>query len=435
VPDLVLLTNVLIAAGIAIFALALRRVPGGLRVLMLTAFVDMVGVLMIAPLLPFYAKEFGANAKELAVITSSFSAAQLLSAPLWGRVSDRYGRKPALIIGLAASAVSYVVFAFADSLWLLLVSRIVQGAGGGTVGVIQAYVSDAVGPKERAKGLGWLSAATNVGVTLGPLIGSTTTKMGQHGPGLAAALLCVVNIAFVVYALRETHDVHARARARRARSALAATWRTFRHPMEPPSRLIWIYSISIGAFYGVTVSGILTFFLIQRFGATVETIGFFFAYNGVLNVAFRAFLLGRVVDTLGEARTNRLGIAVLASGLFLVPLTDGLLGLALATALLPLGATLTFPAVTAMLSQVVKDYERGMYMGVQQTYGGIVRVLYPFAAAWAWDHFVTDARGGTLEMVPFWMSAALVAAMLLVTTRVPLPRPVPTGEHPSVAAE
>src|ERR687886_250892 len=298
--NLIVVSNLLIGVGLAIFVVALRKVPAGLRVLMLTAFVDMVGLLMIAPLLPFYAKTLGANATLLAVVVGAFSVAQLLSAPLWGRVSDRYGRKPALLIGLTASAVSYVVFAYASSIWVLLLSRIIQGAGGGTVGVIQAYVSDAVGPRDRAKGLAWLSTATNTGVTLGPHIG------------------------FVVYALRESHDTAARAKAKRARAPREAVWRVLRNPGDAPSRLIWMYSIAIGAFYGVTVSGVMTFFLALRYNVTTETIGLFFAYNGVLNVVFRALLLGRVVDKLGEARTNRLGIVVLASGLFLIPLTDSL---------------------------------------------------------------------------------------------------------------
>lgn len=430
-----LLTNVLIAVGIVALVLAMfGRVPRELRVLMLTAFVDMVGVLMIAPLLPFYAKELGANAFVLAAIISAFSAAQLLSAPFWGRVSDRYGRKPALIIGLVASAVSYVVFAYADSLWLLLLSRIVQGAGGGTVGVIQAYVSDAVGPKERAKGLGWLSAATNAGVTLGPLIGSMTTNVGREAPGLMAAALCIVNIAFVTLVLRETHGAAARAKAKTARPPREVVWRVIRHPREGPSRLIWIYSIAIGAFYGIMVSGVLTLFLIGRFGATEQTIGFFISYNGVLNVIFRALLLGRVVDRLGETRTNQLGLALLALGLFLTPLTHSIATYALAAALLPLGATFTFPAVTAMLSQAVSDYERGMYMGVQQTFGGVVRVLLPLAIGWAWQHFVEQSPGHPMPQISFWMSAALVAAMLPITTGVKVYRPR-TGEHPAAAAD
>ncbi len=122
-----------------------------LFVLMVTAFVDMVGLLAVIPLLPYYAMRFGANGFVVGMLVSSFAIAQLISAPWWGRVSDRHGRRPALLAGLTASAIAYVVFAFADSLWLLFLSRIVQGAGGGTVSVIQAYVTDATKPEERAK--------------------------------------------------------------------------------------------------------------------------------------------------------------------------------------------------------------------------------------------------------------------------------------------
>ena len=142
-----------------------------LLILIITAFVDMVGLLMILPLMPFYARTLGASALMVTLLIISFTAAQLISAPMWGRFSDRYGRRPALLIGLGAAAIAYVVFAFANSLWLLLLSRVVQGAGGGTVGVIQAYVADATEPKSRAKALGWLSAATNVGVALAGVVG------------------------------------------------------------------------------------------------------------------------------------------------------------------------------------------------------------------------------------------------------------------------
>src|SRR5436189_2699220 len=142
-----------------------------LVVLMVTAFMDMVGVLMIVPLMPFYAKHMGAGGFVVGMLVSSFSIAQLLMAPVWGRLSDHYGRRPALIVGMTASAIAYLIFAYADSLWLLFVMRLVQGAGGGTVSVIQAYVADALEPKDRAKGLGWLAASTNAGVALGPVPG------------------------------------------------------------------------------------------------------------------------------------------------------------------------------------------------------------------------------------------------------------------------
>src|SRR5918999_1226066 len=152
---------------------------GKLIVLMVTAFVDMVGLLMILPLLPFYAKALGGSGFGVGVLLSSFAISQPSPCSFWGACSDRYGRRPALLIGLTASAIAYVVFAYASSLWLLFISRIVQGAVGGTVSVIQAYVADAMPPEDRAKGLGWLSAATNAGVALGPLLGSLAMSGGR----------------------------------------------------------------------------------------------------------------------------------------------------------------------------------------------------------------------------------------------------------------
>src|SRR5881392_4366814 len=127
---------------------------GKLVVLMITAFIDMAGVLMVVPLLPFYAKNMGAGGFVVGALVASFAVAQLISAPMWGRFSDRYGRRPALLVGLGASAFAYVIFGFAASLWMLFASRIVQGLGGGTTGVAQAYVADTMQPKERAKALG-----------------------------------------------------------------------------------------------------------------------------------------------------------------------------------------------------------------------------------------------------------------------------------------
>ena len=134
-----------------------------IAVLIGIAFVDMLGFAMIFPLLPFYALRLDAQEWEIGFLIASFSVFQLASAPLWGRMSDRFGRRPALMIGLAASAIAFTVFGFAVSIGMLFLSRIIQGAGGGTTGVAQAYIGDAIEPKNRAKALGWLSAATSAG--------------------------------------------------------------------------------------------------------------------------------------------------------------------------------------------------------------------------------------------------------------------------------
>lgn len=401
---------------------------GKLVVLMITAFIDMVGTLMIIPLLPFYAKNFGANGFVVGLLVASFAIAQLLSAPMWGRFSDRYGRRPALIVGLTASAFAYIIFAYADSLWLLFLSRLVQGSGGGTVSVIQAYVADALKPEERAKGLGWLSAATNAGVALGPVLGSQFLTLGRHGPGLAAAVLCAMNMVFAWRFLVESRDMaEAKATKHKPGRSRDAVARVVTHAGEPAPRLIWIYAIGIGAFQGM--NAILALFLAARFGVTSATIGYFYTYIGVISVLTRAFVLGWAVDRFGEAKLSRIGQALLALGLATLPLMHRMndpaafaerlggilpvsavallpfLPLALAVALLPLGTAFTFPCVTALLSRVIPGNERGLYMGVQQTFGGIARVLFPIIAGWAFDRF---------PELPFFVSATLVAGTILL---------------------
>ncbi len=382
---------------------------GKLIVLMVTAFIDMLGLLMILPLLPFYAKSLGANGLIVGLLVSSFSVAQLISAPIWGRFSDRYGRRPALIVGLTASAIAYVVFAYADSLWLLFLSRIVQGAGGGTVSVIQAYVADATKPEDRAKSLGWLSAATNAGVAIGPVIGSWVQHWSSHTPGLVAAALCVINVMFASRYLTEARKptggtLNADGSKPVRKGSKEAVLRVVSHPSEPASRLILIYAIAIGAFQGTT--SILALFLSFRFGVTADTIGYFFFYIGVLSVVTRALILGKLVDRVGEPKLSRWGLLFLSAGLVGIALSNNYYTLALAVGMLPLGTAFTFPCVTAMLSRVVSSAERGLYMGVQQTFGGITRVGFP-----VFFGFVFDNVG---KASPFMISAALVAATLLL---------------------
>jgi MFS family permease len=376
---------------------------GKLFVLIVTALVDMIGLLMIIPLLPFYAREMGGGALVVAILMSAFTAAQLLSAPVWGRFSDRYGRRPALLIGLSASCVAYVVFAFANSIWLLLLSRVVQGAGGGTVGVIQAYVADSVEPHDRAKALGWLSAATNVGVAIGPAIGGVALGFGSSGPGLAAAILCLVNIFFAWKFLRESRDM-AEAHDHKPRTSRTVIARVVTHPNETAPRLIWIYAIAMGAFSGLMA--ILALFLADQFGVGKDKIWIFYTYVGAIAVVTRAGILGKMVDRYGEAHLSKIGLGLLTTGLATLPLARGFVSLAIVVALIPLGTAFTFPCVTSMLSRVISSRERGLYMGVQQTFGGLSRVLVPLWAGFSYDHY-----GHT---VPMFTSAALVLGTMML---------------------
>ena len=405
-----------------------RKIPAKLFTLMATAFVDMVGLLMIIPLLPFYVKELGGSGIDIlglhfgigmisGFIVAAFTIAQLLSAPMWGRFSDRVGRRPVLLIALGAAGIAYLIFGFAHSLFVLFVSRLVQGAGGGTVGVIQAYVADSTDPKDRARALGWLSATTNLGVALGPVLGSFaialgkrdlmpgagTLLLGRAGPGIIAAGLCVLNMIFVARYLTESRDLseqpHAGEKRQTSRQAIL---RVISHSSEPASRLILIYAISIGAFQGSF--SVLALFLNARFQVTEQTIGYFFMYIGSISVFTRVLLLGRAVDWLGEANLSRLGLVLLAAGVLGMPLSQNLWMLALAVALIPLGTAFTFPCVTALLSRVIAPGERGLYMGMQQTYGGVARIIAPLFFGWAFDSIGVSS--------PYFFSSAIILATL-----------------------
>lgn len=407
-----------------------RKIPAKLFTLMITAFVDMVGLLMIIPLLPFYVKTLGGSGINVlgfhfgigiisGFIVAAFTVAQLLSAPMWGRFSDRVGRRPTLLIALGAAGIAYLIFGFAHSLLVLFISRIVQGAGGGTVGVIQAYVADSTAPEDRARALGWLSATTNLGVALGPVLGSfaialgkkdllpgpATLHMGHAAPGILAAALCGLNMIFAARYLKESRDANDRAPAGEVpRSSSQAIWRVVSHASEPSSRLIWIYAISIGAFQGSF--SVLALFLNARFQVNEQTIGYFFMYVGAISVFTRVLLLGRMVDWLGEANLSRLGLILLSAGVLGMPLSHNLGFLALAVALIPLGTAFTFPCVTALLSRVIAPRERGLYMGMQQTYGGVARIVAPLFFGWSFDTLGVSS--------PYFFSSAILLCTILL---------------------
>jgi multidrug resistance protein len=350
----------------------------------------------------------GASATIVGVLIAAFSIAQLASAPLWGRFSDGYGRRPALLAGLLISAVAYVIFAYASTLWLLLLSRIVQGLGGGTIGVVQAYVADASDPNDRAKSLGWLSAATSLGAVVGPAIGSVLIHWGRHAPGIASAIFCVLISVFAAIYLRESNEDVLTTSERQIphQTSSAAVWSVIAHPKEPAQRLIWIYTIGIGAFYGTAPT--LPLILADRLPITEANVGFFVMYLGGMGVVVRAGILGRMIEWLGEVRLTRLGLVLLATGLALIAAVHSYLTLAIALTLMPLGTAFVFPCVTAMLSRVVPKRHRGLYMGVQHTFGGVSRVIFPLAAGIAMDHLGLG--------FPYVVAGVLVLSTLLLTT-------------------
>jgi len=397
-----------------------------LWILMATVFVDMIGFLIVQPMLPFYATHLGARPLVVTLIISAFSFAQLVSAPFWGRFSDRYGRRPALLVGLASSTIAFALFGLANSIWLLVVFRLIQGAGGGTTGVVQAYVSDSVPPEKRAEALGWISAATSAGVMIGPTVGSLAFEhLGPSWPGFLAALLCTLNVLSALKWLpeskrQEAADAPVTPRQPLRRSIL----KVLSDPGSPVSLLIWIYAVGMLAFMGM--NGVLALYLGKVYGVTAKTIGYFYSYIGAIGIVMRAVLLGPTIRRFGEIGVARVGSLSLVLGLALIPVPamldltrpERLAVLALIILFVPVGTALLFPATTALVSRRSARSQMGQTMGVQQAFGSMARVLGPVCAG---RIFEVDIR------FPFWTAATVMLATSFLTSRL-------TGEEPEKVA-
>ena len=397
-----------------------RQSFGRLAILIAVATIDLLGATMVFPQIPFYAQHFNSSPTFIGVIFASFFLAQLLSAPLWGRISDRYGRRPALLIGLAALGLGYVIFAAANSLWMLLLARFIQGLGGGTTGVTQAYVADTVRPEDRARALGWLSAGTNVGTMVGPALGSFLVHKGQGAPAVAAAILCALNLFFAWRWLPESRKAEQRTAERKP------VWRgvvsVLGHPSRIASRLTLIYAL--GMFGQSVLMAVLALYLNSVFGVDEFTIGYFFVYVGIFSVVLRSAFVGPMVDRLGEPLAIRLGTAALIVGFVGYPLAPSIWTLAAVIPLIPIGAALLFPATTALLSRSTDKADYGLTMGTAQTFAGISRLVAPVLSTAMFEHIS--------QSTPFFFAAGIVCVGSLLAGRLPSATPAPQPQKDPV---
>jgi MFS family permease len=282
------------------------------------------------------------------------------------------------------------------------------------VGVLQAYVGDSIEPKDRAKALGWLSAATASGVMIGPAIGSVAYRLGPEAPGLIAAALCLINVLFAWRWLPESKVQLTESGAREAlalgqRSIMSMIREVVHSPRGEVPRLIWIYAIGMLGFMSITA--VLALYLQADFGVTEATIGIFFVYVGALSVVMRALVLGKLIDLFGETKVMQMGAVLLALGIFLIPIPSSVVPLGIVICLVPIGTACLFPSVSALVTHQVSKHELGQTLGVQQAFGGSARVIAPI---WA-----TAAFQGLGKDVPFYIAAAIVSVVVLLALRVP----------------
>lgn len=373
-----------------------------LVILFFTVFIDLLGFGIIIPLLPFYAERFGGSAETVALLSASFSLMQFIFMPIWGRLSDRIGRRPILLLGLFGSFGSYLLFGLADSLPLLFASRLFAGIAGATVSTAQAFIADTTTVENRARGMGVLGAAFGLGFIFGPAIGGFLSRWGHAAPPLFASALALANFAAAWFVLPESRPAHVPATARAAHSRLEALRKALTRPTLPV--LLVVYFLIVAAFSGFETTFAL--FSQKRFGFTEETIGYLFAYVGLILSLVQGGLVGRVVKKVGEARLVPVAILLIACGLALIPLSRSIAMLFLANGILAVGMGFNNPSLVSLISQRSDPEDQGGVLGVSQSLASLARILGP-----AWGGFLYERFGvGT----PYFSSAAIMALAALV---------------------
>src|SRR5436190_21455323 len=274
----------------------MKRSP--LLIIFITVFIDLIGFGIVIPVLPFYAEgtKFGATPSQVGLLFASYSVMQLIFAPVMGRLSDKYGRRPVLLVSLLGTALGFMILGFATTLWMLFAGRIIDGVSGGNISTAQAYIADVTTKENRAKGMGLIGAAFGLGFVFGPAIGGILSRWGINVPFLFAGGLALANTVLLYFALPETvtPDHPARVSAASARG-----WHQLLAALRRPAlaAVLTIYCLGIVAFTMMTAS--FSLFMMFQLGYDAYHTGWGFAFVGVISAIVQGGLIGKLVKKFG----------------------------------------------------------------------------------------------------------------------------------------
>jgi MFS transporter, DHA1 family, tetracycline resistance protein len=399
----------------------MKRSP--LLVIFITVFIDLIGFGIVIPVLPFYVEgtKFKASPSTVGLLFASYSIMQLVFSPILGRLSDRYGRRPILLISLIGTGLGFLILGFATTLWMLFAGRIIDGISGGNISTAQAYIADITTPENRAKGMGLIGAAFGLGFVFGPAIGGVLSRWGINVPFLFAAGLAFANAALLYFTLPETVTPEHPARAS---AATAGRWSQLAAALKQ-SRLAFILTIY---FLFVVAFSIMTttfgLFTMYRFGYDAHDTGWLFVFVGIIGALIQGGLIGRLVKRFGELPLVVVGGLLFSASLFAIPFTGpetGLSTLLLVGATFAIGNSLATPALTGLASKSVGRGEQGGVLGITQAVASLSRTVGPLVAA----ALIASAPtlGYDLKMhrmsdhslrVTFWAAAAIMFAAFLL---------------------
>ncbi len=386
-----------------------------LFVIFFTVFIDMVGFGIIIPVLPLYAEHFHATPVQIGWLTGIYSGMQILFTPLLGRLSDRVGRRPVLIVSLAGTALGFLVMGWASSLSLLFLARIIDGATGGNISTAQAYIADVSTPENRSRSMGLIGAAFGLGFTFGPMIGGILSHISYGAPFYFAAALAALNVVLLYFILPESLSKEYRSRPQE-RTRLAEV---FHHGH---ARLFG--TIVVTYFFTITGFAIMTtlfaLFTEKHFGYGARQTGYLFGFIGVISVILQGGLIGRLVKLCGETALARTGLLFLAFSMVLLPLVHTLAMLLVVCGAIAIANGLVNPTLNGLASQMIDRSWQGRALGLMQSAGSVGRLVGPLLGGWLlmFDLSYPVTR---YARTPLFASAAilLVAFFLALSFRKP----------------
>ncbi|MGO9449685.1 MAG: MFS transporter [Candidatus Binataceae bacterium] len=346
-------------------------------VLFLTVFIDLLGFGIVIPFLPMFARQLGVSAFGIGWILAIYSLAQLLFAPILGRISDRVGRRPIIMIGLLGSSVSYFLYGFAHSFAVLLLSRAIHGACAATVPTAQAYIADTTSEEGRARGMGLIGAAFGLGFVLGPGIGGVLGHASLKVPVFFASALTFANLIFAAKRLPESHQPEPGARIDAA--ALVAPLISLPRQLTGHhlARLFWMAFLLTFALAGLEATFALMVPALYGYGAM--GVGLLLGFAGLTQAIAQGWLLGKIVRRVGEPMLVRAGLVALAIGLFPMGIVKNLDALLILLALVSIGYGLASPSVASLISRRTAQHKQGEVLGVNQSALSLARIFGPIA--------------------------------------------------------
>lgn len=389
-------------------------------IIFLTVFIDLVGFGIVVPLLPLYTRDFGAQGIIIGIIFAAYSFMQFIFSPIWGRFSDRVGRRPILLMSTAGACVSYVIFGFASglanhamALGLIILSRVLAGACGGNITVAQAYVADITPPEKRSKMMGIVGMAIGLGFVFGPGIGaaSLSTGLGLTGPGWVAACLSASNFILAFSILPESRKAdseHARSRPH---------FDQWIHTLTRPKvgLLVIVFFLATVCFscFEATLSLLVSDNFHLEIISAGKTAGYLIVFVGFVGAMFQGGATGRLVKKFGEPKLIMASLLLTGIALILVPFMQGSSALSwriifqsagwpwvkliIALCVLAIGSNLARPPIFGMISNLTEAHEQGATIGVAQGSGSLARIIGPiFATAFY-----------SIKSLPHWLAAPL----------------------------